>query len=189
MSAQLLENPQNPIAALRVARRFVHGRFPYAGSCPDPRPAMAGVRKPSPCRSPAYRGRRPESGQRIPGPSRPGWVVFGAPLPGADALKSDVEHEAGDGPNPGRTAGLDVSTGDNHLVVLGSDVAEIECVTRDGDVRHRGIGDDSRRLSVRWSARHHVWLIRRRIGAFPPPARRGDVQRSTHQRLGGFVQS
>jgi hypothetical protein len=70
------------------------------------------------------------------------------PLPGADALKSDVEHEAGGGPNPGRTAGLDVSTGDNHLVVPGSDVAEIECVTRDGDVRHRGIGDDSRRLSV-----------------------------------------
>jgi len=36
-----------------------------------PRPTSAALR---PCRSPACRGRHPESGQSIPGPSRPGWV-------------------------------------------------------------------------------------------------------------------
>jgi hypothetical protein len=56
-------------------------------------------------------------------------------------------------------------------------------VTQDGEVRHRGIGGDSRSLSVSWSARHHAWLIRRRIGVFPPPARRDDLQRSIRQQL------
>jgi hypothetical protein len=35
------------------------------------------------------------------------------PLPGLDALKSDVQHKAGRWPNPGRMAGLDVSNGYN----------------------------------------------------------------------------
>ena len=34
-----------------------------------------------------------------------------------------------------------------------------------------------------WSARHHAWLIHRRIGVFSPPARRGVLQRSIRQQL------
>jgi hypothetical protein len=44
-----------------------------------------------------------------------GWVgwITARPIPGLDALKSDVEHMAGHWPNPERMAGLDVSNGDN----------------------------------------------------------------------------
>jgi hypothetical protein len=41
-----------------------------------------------------------------------GWITA-RPLPGRDALKSDVEQKAGRWPNSGRMAGLDVSNGDN----------------------------------------------------------------------------
>ena len=38
----------NPHRPPPQPRGFVHGRFPYAGPCPDARPVMAGIRKPSP---------------------------------------------------------------------------------------------------------------------------------------------
>jgi hypothetical protein len=44
----------NPHNVALVARGFVHGRFPYAGPCPDAPPAMAGIRKlhhPGRCRA------------------------------------------------------------------------------------------------------------------------------------------
>ena len=39
---------KNPHRVAHFPRGFVLGRFPYAGPRPDPRPAMAGIRKPSP---------------------------------------------------------------------------------------------------------------------------------------------
>jgi hypothetical protein len=49
--ARVYGNHQFPITSRHVPHGFVHGLFPYAGPCPRARPAMAGGRKPSPCRS------------------------------------------------------------------------------------------------------------------------------------------
>jgi hypothetical protein len=40
----------NPHNVALVPRGFVLGRFPYAGQRQDPRPVIAGIRKPSPFR-------------------------------------------------------------------------------------------------------------------------------------------
>ncbi len=52
------------------------------------------------------------------------WSGWGRIVPHAATLTSDAQGRGG--LNPGRTAGLDVASGDNQTVVLGSDVAEIE---------------------------------------------------------------
>ena len=52
----------NPHNLAPAPRGFVLGRFPYAGPSPHGRPAMAGIRKPSPTRPSGDLGRRPRSG-------------------------------------------------------------------------------------------------------------------------------
>jgi hypothetical protein len=52
----------NPHRSCAHPRGFVHGRFPYAGPYPAARSSLAGIRKPSPCRSLAALPQISESG-------------------------------------------------------------------------------------------------------------------------------